>query len=946
MKHVFRIDERLVALRWLICGGFMCMFFLQGPHAQCDTLPVATRWESTHYDSSYVNFSNASQHGAPATVVTGGARTSSGSEHLSTISYHNGNPKFIFDGNQLVRGGDYALLANGVTLGSDSTSGAGRNLGVSVYQHMMIPSPSDTNKIFIFHCQASRAPSSPVDSAWENNLPAYFSIYDAQLDSFTLRDSVLHGRATEGWAAIRHPDGESWWVASRVHSPSAIRTYRLNSQSLEPSVNSLGGATFGWREGEEQSGIAFSPSGQHIGWAVRASSNTDTVRGDHWIMDFDCSTGQGSNPVQLDSNLLWAGGGAVCFSPQGAYLYGLKDGPTGFIFDRDIHRYKIDFSGNLQHGEAEEIFNSSRNAGIALGPDNRIYGGPGASLKYIDYPDRWQAFIDPSTNAFPSGARCITYPRIPAVIAGANPPHAPIDLPILRQPKLAGDNFVACGDTLDYQILENCYQELTNISYQLGPGIEMIADNTPQLTLAFDTTAGLDPVRYIALLHEHPCRMYRDTFWLYVNQCCPELIEFDQVTACDSALVHGQWQFVTDDYTQTFQNLQGCDSTSTIQLTINTSIQTTSALSTCDSALVHGSWVFTSGEYPMSLNTTQGCDSTSTIQLTLSQSIVTATAIGACDSALVHGNWITSTGEYTASFSTVQGCDSTSLVTLTINSQLTTSEQLSACDSAFVAGQWQFASGDYPETFQSIQGCDSTHTIQLTLKQSVNTTAIVAACDSAFIHQEWVNASGTYPQTFSSVQGCDSTSTIELGITPTPPLVQLQTDTTLAAQARFSLNLDSLATFTFDWQPSTAVDCADCSIVEVMAGFAGRLTVEIGDAPCTQTASLLINRENKEASTFATPTAFSPNGDGNNDFFEIALPPDVELLELVIYDRWGSMVYKGACPCTRNANGLIETWDGNYQGKPANPAVFPWIARVRNTQGEERLEKGDVTLVR
>jgi len=56
-------------------------------------------------------------------------------------------------------------------------------------------------------------------------------------------------------------------------------------------------------------------------------------------------------------------------------------------------------------------------------------------------------------------------------------------------------------------------------------------------------------------------------------------------------------------------------------------------------------------------------------------------------------------------------------------------------------------------------------------------------------------------------------------------------------------------------------------------------------------------------------------------------------------------MYK-ACPCTRNTSGLIETWDGNYQGKPANPAVFAWIARLRNAQGAERFEKGDVTLVR
>ena len=868
-------------------------------YAQCDTLPVAQRWESVNNDSSFISFLRASQNGDPATVVLGGTRTSS-AEHNSTISYPNGNPKFIFNGSQLFRGGDYALLANGVTLGSDSMNGAGRNLGISVIQHLILPAPNDTNKIFIFHCEASRTVQSAADSAWENNLHAYLSIYDAQLDSFTLRDSVLHRRATESWAAMRHPDGESWWLATRVHSPSAILTYKLSSQGLDPAIRSLGGPVFGWREVEDVGGITFSSSGKHIGWSVRASTRTDTIRGEHWVMDFDCSTGQGSFPIQIDNDLFPGGGCAVSFSAQGSYLYGVKDDSIGNIRENDIHRYRIDLTGNHQHGAPEVIYNSNRNFGVTLGPDNRIYGGPGGNFKYIDYPDRWQSFTDPNTNAYSGGATSIRYPRFPIISLGLNAPHAPIDLPRLRQPKLAGDNFVTCGDTLEYLLVENCYQELSDITYELGPGIQLVQDNNPQLSIAFDTAQSFESVRYVALTNNHACRTYRDTFWIYVDGCenmCTPIFSSEAIAACDSALVHGQWQFASNSYTQTFQNFEGCDSTSTIQLTINNSIQTSSMLS-------------------------------------------------ACDSALVHGNWVTASGEYPTSFNTVQGCDSTSMVTVSINSQLTTSEQVSGCDSAFVAGEWRYITGDYPEIFQSIQGCDSIHTVQLSLKQSANTSDFIAACDSAFIHQDWVFISGSYPQTYTSFQGCDSTSTIELVITPTPPSVQFPVDTTLAAQVGYSLNLDSLATFAFDWQPPIAVDCSDCSIVEVMAGFAGRLTVEIGEAPCSLTASLLINRENREASTFATPTAFSPNGDGNNDFFEIALPPDSELLELAIYDRWGSMVYQGACPCTSNINGLIETWNGIYQGKPANSGVFAWIVRVRNAQGEERLEKGDVTLVR
>ncbi len=290
----------------------MICIFTSPVFAQCDTLPVATRWESSFFDHSFVDFRAAIGSIAPPEIIfpDSPAISSGGSEHLSVISYANGKPKYSFNGHQLRRGSDYSLLANGVAVGADSVSGY-RSLGESVYQHTMLPLPGDTNIIYLFHCEAHRSPTRPADSSWENNLPALLSIYNAQLDRFILRDSVLHGRATESWTAMRHPDGQSWWIATRVHSPSATRVYRLTSTGLLPAVHSLGGSEFGWRIGEEAAGISFSPSGLHIGWAVRASSfNFDSIAGEHWVANFDCANGRVTNLTQVDDDLRVGGGGA------------------------------------------------------------------------------------------------------------------------------------------------------------------------------------------------------------------------------------------------------------------------------------------------------------------------------------------------------------------------------------------------------------------------------------------------------------------------------------------------------------------------------------------------------------------------------------------------------------------------------------------------------------
>ncbi|MEM7036449.1 MAG: T9SS type B sorting domain-containing protein [Bacteroidota bacterium] len=65
------------------------------------------------------------------------------------------------------------------------------------------------------------------------------------------------------------------------------------------------------------------------------------------------------------------------------------------------------------------------------------------------------------------------------------------------------------------------------------------------------------------------------------------------------------------------------------------------------------------------------------------------------------------------------------------------------------------------------------------------------------------------------------------------------------------------------------------------------------------------------------PTAFSPNGDGNNDIYRFYVGPTVEEVSLIrIFDRWGNMVYEdGPYPAFDNSRG----WDGKLDGQDMNP---------------------------
>ena len=61
-------------------------------------------------------------------------------------------------------------------------------------------------------------------------------------------------------------------------------------------------------------------------------------------------------------------------------------------------------------------------------------------------------------------------------------------------------------------------------------------------------------------------------------------------------------------------------------------------------------------------------------------------------------------------------------------------------------------------------------------------------------------------------------------------------------------------------------------------------------------------------------------------------------MEISIYNRWGEKVFEST-----NQN---DCWDGTYRNKVVNTGVFVYKLRTVNTEGEENIQSGNVTLVR
>ena len=86
------------------------------------------------------------------------------------------------------------------------------------------------------------------------------------------------------------------------------------------------------------------------------------------------------------------------------------------------------------------------------------------------------------------------------------------------------------------------------------------------------------------------------------------------------------------------------------------------------------------------------------------------------------------------------------------------------------------------------------------------------------------------------------------------------------------------------------------------------------------------------------PGAFSPNGDGVNDYLMI-LGAGFEEIDFTIYNNWGRVLYH-----TTDVND--KGWDGTYNGEPQPLGVYVYKAWVKNIYGQEIEISGDATIIR
>lgn len=86
------------------------------------------------------------------------------------------------------------------------------------------------------------------------------------------------------------------------------------------------------------------------------------------------------------------------------------------------------------------------------------------------------------------------------------------------------------------------------------------------------------------------------------------------------------------------------------------------------------------------------------------------------------------------------------------------------------------------------------------------------------------------------------------------------------------------------------------------------------------------------------PNAFTPNGDGKNDKFSSTANCPVEHFELLIFNKWGELIYK--------TNNQKDQWDGTYLGLDCPNGVYIYISKYNFFQQPQKEQNGPLMLLR
>lgn len=265
----------------------------------------------------------------------------------------------------------------------------------------------------------------------------------------------------------------------------------------------------------------------------------------------------------------------------------------------------------------------------------------------------------------------------------------------------------------------------------------------------------------------------------------------DNISICSNQLPytwHGQTITAggTNVATHTTQDANGCNVTTTLNLTVDSEINTTDDITICQSDLPytwHGQTIATGGNgvATHAAPNGNGCNTITTLNLNVIPETATTQTLTICQSDLPYtwnGQVITAGGTGVATHATqdANGCTSTVTLNLTVIPETSTTQNIAICQSDLPYiwnGQTITAGGNNvaTHTSQDANGCNSTTVLNLTVHPETTTSETITICQNALPytwHGQTITAGGNNVATHTSqdANGCNLITTLNLVVSP------------------------------------------------------------------------------------------------------------------------------------------------------------------------------------
>lgn len=384
---------------------------------------------------------------------------------------------------------------------------------------------------------------------------------------------------------------------------------------------------------------------------------------------------------------------------------------------------------------------------------------------------------------------------------------------------------------------------------------------------------------------------------------------------------------------------EDCIWSDTVEVTVEELLTIEEEISLCPGQSLdwHGQTIEEAGQYETVLTGQAGeCDTALVLTVEEGEWIVTELSAEICPGEVFEfqGEELSEPGEYEFFLTAETGCDTLLSLQLSWTDPPELIEEISICPGEVYEFQGEELTepGEYEFVLSAETGCDTLLSLQINWADSPELIEEISICPGEVyeIQGEELTEPGEYEFVLSSESGCDTLLRIYLEEAIVPEASILGPDRVCEGEA-FELiaspaeELDQI--FWNTGQSSPTIEVVEPGIYSFEARTAANCEVmaekRIEDCPSRQ---------------IYIPNAFSPNGDGVNDEWQIYTASEVERMELKIYDRWGSRVYEEIS--------TEVSWDGRFRGEDLPVGVYVYQLVVEFDSEYVETFSGEVVLMR